>query len=228
MKISSEHSANERRHRERWMEIMRSTVIIVGILSFTLIFGIHRLTRRARSSILWMTIIIPSMLVGSSYGMLIIGLLLPWKGARNEAFWTFFINCYHLSSPCCCKQRFFYQKFFLFGVLFSFLSRKEKGARLYEPLASLLAMTYYVIDSEHTPHYYWTGMSANFISYLHYLPATITLTCLNDFILSSMFGFDDTNSISLELLHLRGISYQVENRWLTGVRWQVHHKFNWW
>lgn len=104
----------------RDVEIMRSTVIIVGILSFTLIFGIHRFTNLFRIfnylNDYHRTF---TLFMGSSYGMLIIGLYLSWTGLK---------------------------------------------ATFYGALTTLLLMTYYIIDSEHTRHYYDDVMSANYIS----------------------------------------------------------------
>lgn len=58
--------------------IMRLTAIIVGILSISLV----PLLDNSASSLLEMTVSIPFTFVGSTFGILIIGIMIPWMGRR--------------------------------------------------------------------------------------------------------------------------------------------------
>ncbi|XP_070503814.1 sodium-coupled monocarboxylate transporter 2-like [Chironomus tepperi] len=142
--------------------IMRLTAIIVSILSILLI----PLLENSTSSLLELTISIPFTFIGSTLGILIIGIMIPWIGRRA----TFYGSVIAL----------FMMIYYVMMSEIDFLERKL--------VSNSTEIHMKLIEKD--------KLQFNYISTYYFLPSSVLLTCINAFILSFIFGFENSIHIN--------------------------------
>ncbi|CAG9808408.1 unnamed protein product [Chironomus riparius] len=142
--------------------IMRLTAIIVSILSILLI----PLLENSTSSLLELTISIPFTFIGSTLGILIIGIMIPWIGRRA----TFYGSVIAL----------FMMIYYVMMAEIDFSERKL--------VSNSTEIHMKLIEND--------KQQFNYISSYYFFPSSVVLTCINAFILSFIFGFEKSIHIN--------------------------------
>lgn len=158
--------------------ILRSSVILFGLLSYALVYVVELL-----GSVLQLSISVIGASLGNLFGMFLIGLTLPWIGKRATFFGAF--SALLMMMFCVCLAQLDIAQG---NTRFETKATSIEGCDYNFTIAA--ATTEEISPEKHFFH----------ISYLYYSPVGAILTCLCAFLFSLVFGFDDANNVDSRLL----------------------------
>lgn len=160
--------------------ILRGTVVVLGVLSVALVYVVEQL-----GSVLQLSMSIPATCVGSLFGIFFIGMFLPWIGKRAALYGALIAA----------------------ALMIVLVVRAEidsvRGLIVWETKPTSVDGCMYnftILEDSKSTSVNATQTSPRHISYLYYLPLGAIITCLSAFILSLIFGFEDTNNVDSRLL----------------------------
>lgn len=157
--------------------IMRGTVVILGLLSVCLVYVVEHM-----GSVLQLSMSVPATCYGSFFGILIIGLFLPWIGKQATFFGA-------LTAAI-----------FLIYIVVQAQLDMASGLIIYDTKITSVEGCDYNFTKSDLPVAVESDRKMFNISYLYYMPLGASITCLLAFISSFWFGFEDPSKVDPRLL----------------------------
>ncbi|KAG5681246.1 hypothetical protein PVAND_010697 [Polypedilum vanderplanki] len=163
--------------------IMRGTVLVIGLLAVGLVYVVQHL-----GSVLQLSMSIPTACFGPMLGVYVIGFTLPWIGRRATLFAAMFA-CFSMMCLVFKAQA----EIALGNINFETKPLTTEGCTYNFTLTSTLNATDVPHEENHEKHI-WN------ISYLYYAPLGSSIVIITAFLLSFIFGFQDSSTVDSRLL----------------------------